>query len=417
VTGLGVLAPNGHGVDAFEHALREGKSGIRFVPKMKELNFGCQVAGIPENVQETAARYFPPSLVSNMNEHTTMAAIAAVDCWTDAGFEIPDPKDGPVDGDTGLTLGTGMGSPEMADLFLPLVASGNIRRLGSSMAERTMCSSAAARVSGLLGIGGEVTMNSNACATGTQSLLDGWQKIRSSYLQRVLVGAAEGSSCYNWAPFDAIRVLARNYNHAPERASRPMSASANGFVPASGAGMMLLESLDSALARNAKIYAEVLGGFQNCGAQRNGGSMTLANASRAQLCIQRSLCVAGVKGSEVDLVNGHLTSTAGDVLEVKNLLAALDLPAERFPFINSTLSLTGHSLGAAGTLSSIAAVVQLHKGFVHGSVNCDDLHPELSEIAASIPHSTLERDIRVLMKTSFGFGDVNASVLFRKWTC
>ena len=417
MTGLGVLAPNGHGVDAFEHALREGKSGIRFVPKMKELNFGCQVAGIPENVQETAARYFPPSLVSNMNEHTTMAAIAAVDCWTDAGFEIPDPKDGPVDGDTGLTLGTGMGSPEMADLFLPLVASGNIRRLGSSMAERTMCSSAAARVSGLLGIGGEVTMNSNACATGTQSLLDGWQKIRSSYLQRVLVGAAEGSSCYNWAPFDAIRVLARNYNHAPERASRPMSASANGFVPASGAGMMLLESLDSALARNAKIYAEVLGGFQNCGAQRNGGSMTLANASRAQLCIQRSLCVAGVKGSEVDLVNGHLTSTAGDVLEVKNLLAALDLPAERFPFINSTLSLTGHSLGAAGTLSSIAAVVQLHKGFVHGSVNCDDLHPELSEIAASIPHSTLERDIRVLMKTSFGFGDVNASVLFRKWTC
>ena len=283
------------------------------------------------------------------------------------------------------------------------------------MAERLMCSSAAARVSGLLGLGGEVSMNSSACATGTQSIIEAWQKIQSGWIERLLVGAAEGSSPYLWAPFDAIRVLARNSNHDPEKASRPMSASANGFVPASGAGMIMLESLDSALSRKASIYAEVLGGFQNCGAQRNGGSMTLANSTMAQRCIQKSLCVAGVKAAEIDAVNGHLTGTAGDVLEVKNLTAALNLPTERFPLINSTLCLTGHALGAAGTLSSIASILQLHKGFVHGSLNCEDLHPELADIAASIPHRTVERDIQVLAKTSFGFGDVNACVLFRKW--
>lgn len=416
VTGLGVLAPNGHGIDAFERALREGISGVRYVPKMKELNFGCQVAGVPQNVAEIAAQYFPEPLVSYMNEHTIMGAIAAVDCWRDAGFQVPDHKSHEIDHDTGLMLGTGMGSLEMADVFVPLVNAGNVRRLGSSMAERTMCSSAAARVSGLLALGGEVSMNSNACATGTQSIIGGWEKIQYGRIKRMLVGAAEGASHYNWAPFDALRVLARNFNDAPEKASRPMSATANGFVPASGAGMIMLESLDSALAREARIYAEVLGGFQNCGAQRNGGSMTLANSTMAQTCIKRSLCVAGVSGSEIDAVNGHLTGTAGDLLEVKNLLAALGTSTREFPLINSTLSLIGHSLGAAGTLSSIASILQLHKGFVHGSLNCEDLHPELAPVADCVPHRTTERDIQVLAKTSFGFGDVNACVLFRKWT-
>jgi 3-oxoacyl-(acyl-carrier-protein) synthase len=410
-----VLAPNGHGVDAFERALREGISGLRKVPKMKELNFSCQVAGIPQDVPGIATRYFPASLISLMNEHTTMAAIAAVDCWRDAGFEVPDLKSCDVDVDTGLMLGTGMGALELADVFMPLVNGGNVRRLGSSMAERAMCSSAAARVSGLLALGGEVSMNSNACATGTQSIIDGWWKIHSGRINRMLVGATEGSSCYIWAPFDAMRVLARNFNDAPERASRPMSASANGFVPGSGAGMLLLESLDSALARKSKIYAEVLGGFQNCGAQRNGGSMTLANSTMAQLCIKRSLDVAGVTGSDIDAVSGHLTGTAGDLLEVRSLLTALATPANKFPLINSTLSLTGHALGAAGALSSIASVLQLNGGFVHGSLNCEDLHPELAPIAASVPHRTVERDVRVIAKTSFGFGDVNACVLFRKW--
>ncbi len=416
VTGLGVLAPNGHGIDAFERALRQGISGVRHVSKMKELNFGCHVAGIPENVPEIAARYFPSSQLSTMNEHTILAAIAAVDCWRDAGFDVPEFKAGEIDQDTGLMLGTGMGSMELADTYIPLVNAGNVRRLGSSMAERTMCSSAAACVSGLLALGGEVSMNSNACATGTQSIIEGWHRVKSGRTPRVLVGAAEGASCYNWAPFDAIRVLARGFNDAPETASRPMSASANGFVPASGAGMILLESLESARRRNAKIYAEVLGGFQNCGAQRQGGSMTLANATMAQLCIKKSLSVSAVSGSEIDATNGHLTGTAGDVLEVKNLMAAFGTPAKEFPFINSTLSLTGHALGAAGTLSSIAAILQVARGFLHGSLNCEDLHPELEEIAGSIPHQTVEREINIIAKTSFGFGDVNACVLFRKWT-
>jgi 3-oxoacyl-(acyl-carrier-protein) synthase len=240
-----------------------------------------------------------------MNEHTIMAAIAAVDCWRDAGFEVPDEKSSEVDADTGLILGTVMAAPELADVFIPLVNGGNTRRLGSSMGERMMCSSAAATVSGLLALAGEVSMNSNAGATGAQSVIDGWQKIRSGSIKRMLVGASEGSSYYSWAPLDALRILARDSNDAPEKASRPMSASARAFVPGSAAGMILLESLDSALARNATIYAEILAGFQNCGGQRNGGTMTLANPSMAQMCIKKCLCLAGVKAQERQVRISH----------------------------------------------------------------------------------------------------------------
>jgi 3-oxoacyl-(acyl-carrier-protein) synthase len=292
----------------------------------------------------------------------------------------------------------------------------NIRRLGSSAAEKLMCSGISARIAGVLGLGGAVTTNSSACATGTEAVIDAYHKLRRGMGLRYLVGAAENASPYSWAPFDALRVLTRGFNDTPERASRPLSASSTGFVPAGGAGVLMLESLESALQRGARIYAEVTGGAVNCGGQRQGGSMTARNNGSARRCIETATAEAGITGADVDLISGHLTGTRADVDEVSLWMESLGLTPESMPLINSPISLTGHLLGAAGSVGCIAAVLQIHKSFVHPSANCEDLLSSLEPFRASIPHTAVKRHVETVCKASFGFGDVNACVVFRKWS-
>jgi 3-oxoacyl-(acyl-carrier-protein) synthase len=195
-----------------------------------------------------------------------------------------------------------------------------------------------------------------------------------------------------------------------------MSASAAGFVPGSGAGALVLESLESAERRGARIYAEVLGGFVNCGGHRMGGSMTAPNPHGVQRCIRGAVSMAGIRPESIDAINGHLTATSADPMEVANWARALELPRGRMPLLHSTKSLIGHALGAAGGIECIASVLELHHGFVHGSLNCEDLHPSIVPYERSIPHATVDRpDLAIIAKASFGFGDVNGCVVFRKF--
>jgi len=414
---MGVLAPNGHGLDAFETALREGRSGIRHHERLRELKFGCQVAGAPEGVEEIKAAYFDPEQLFSMKASViSFGAIAAVDCWRDAGFDLPPADSEEPDYDTGAIIGTGVGGNDlMCGVVAPAIDAGRTRRVGSSAVEQVMCSGVSARIGGLLGLGGQVTTNSSACTTGTEALVDAFRTIRAGRAARMLAGGSEGDSHYTWGAFDAMRVLAANRNDEPDKASRPMSASASGFVPGSGAGVLLLEELEAARARGARIYAEVLGGDVNCGGHRGGGSMTAPNPEGVRRCIRSALLEAGVPGREVDLVNGHLTATMADPHEVGSWRKALEVEVKDFPWINSTKSLIGHALGAAGGIECVASVLQLQRGFVHGSVNCEDLHPELAEYRDRIPGRTVEEESRILAKASFGFGDVNACVIFRRW--
>jgi 3-oxoacyl-(acyl-carrier-protein) synthase len=417
VTGMGVIAPNGHGLEAYEKSLREGRSGIRFVPKLAELKFGCQVAGVPENYEEISARYFTSEQLLAMNSGIKFACIAAADAWTDAGFKVPPADFDEVDWDSGAIVGTGVGGTDtLGQRLVPFTDAGNVRRLGSTIVEQVMTSGSSAKISGLLALGNQVSTNSSACSTGAEAIIAAAGRIRQGLAKRMLAGGAEGDSQYNWAGFDGMRVLSRNHNHAPEKASRPMSASAGGFVPGSGAGILMLESLESALSRGAKIYAEFLGGAVNCGGHRMGGSMTAPNPEGVRRCIREALADAGLKSSQVDAINGHLTATFADPYEIKNWAAALETMPDRFPWVNSTKSLIGHALGAAGGLEAVACVLQLYHGFVHGSVNCEDLHEELKPFEKSIVQKTRENgDLRVQAKASFGFGDVNACILFGKW--
>ena len=318
--------------------------------------------------------------------------------------------------DSGAIIGTGIGGVDtVGDFVVPRVNEGKVRRLGSSVVEQTMASSVSAIIGGLLALGGQVTTNSSACTTGTEAIVDAFHKIRDGRAVRVLAGGAEGSSHYIWAGFDAMRVLARQSNDRPEAASRPMSATAAGFVPSSGAGLLMVESLSSAQARGARVHAEILGGHVNCGGQRGGGSMTAPNPEGARRCVLAALAEAGIGPDAVDAINGHLTATMADTLEIGTWQRALGRRPERFPWINSTKSLVGHGLGAAGGIEAVACVLQLSRGFIHGSINCEDLHPDLEPIAASIPHATIEVSPKVLAKASFGFGDVNGCLILKRW--
>jgi 3-oxoacyl-(acyl-carrier-protein) synthase len=415
---MGVVAPNAVGLHAYEQALRDGTSGIRHIPILDELKFGCRVAGVPQGVDEIAEEYFDEDELLAMNSSHRFGCVAAVDAWTDAGFERPEHDDDQVNWDTGAVIGTGIGGIDtIGERVVPMVDGGRVRRLGSTMVEQVMGSGVSARVSGLLALGNQVTANSSACSTGTEAIIEGAGRIRAGLADRMLCGGTEGASHYIWAGFDSMRVLCRSHNDEPEKASRPLSASAGGFVPGSGAGILHLESLESAEARGARIYAEVLGGALNCGGHRSGGSMTAPNPVSVRRVIAQAIADAEIDRDEIDLINGHLTATGADPNEVAAWADALEATPGTFPVINSTKSMIGHGLGAAGALESVACILMLRGGFAHPSLNCEDVHPRIEPWATSIPHETREMPgLRTIIKSGFGFGDVNACVIFRRWT-
>ncbi len=416
VTGLGVISPNAHGLEEFETALRQGRSGICFIPELESLKFACQIAGLPKNFDSIQKEYFRNGDSRFLNETIAYAAVAALDAWRDAALPIRDEHDEP-DWDTGTTFGCGVTDMStIAKEVVPGVNAGKIRRLGSRIVERVMNSGPSARVAGILGLGNQATSNSSACNTGTEAIVDAVWKIRTGRAKRMVAGGAEGGSPYMWSGFDSMRVLARKFNDRPEEGSRPMSATASGFVPGCGAGVLILEDLLTAQDRRAKIYAEILGVDVNCGGQRQGGTMTAPNHVAVQRCIRGSVDDAGISPDEIDAINGHLSATFADPYEVENWSLALERPPGRFPYINATKSMVGHCIGAAGAIESVAVVLQLDKGFVHPSINCDDIHPELIPYANSIVRECVEmEDLKTMVKASFGFGDVNSSVIFRKW--
>ena len=413
---MGVVAPNGTSVPQFEKALRQGYSGIRFQPQMQALGLACQVAGRPEVSEAQIDSAFNRATRRAMNTGMSYAGLAAIECWRDAGFSYDPNEPAPVDWDTGAVIGTGLGGIDtVTDHLVPGVNNGQAKRLGSALPEQYMSSAVSAFVGGLLGLGGPVSTVSSACATGTEALVEAFVKLKSGVSSRLLAGGAEGTTVYGWAGFDAMRVCCRSFNHQPERASRPLSRTAGGFVPAAGAGILMLETLESARKRGARIYAELVGAATTCGGQRDGGTITAGSPAGMKRCVRLALCSARLPGSAIDYVNGHLTATTGDAKEVDALKEALGPSPASFPWLNATKSMIGHSLGASGAIESVACLIQLNRGFLHPSVNLEDPIPLIACLEAKIPRQSVEVPIKTAMKVSFGFGDVNASVIFAKW--
>lgn len=414
VTGLGVVAPNAVGVSAFAKALQNQTSGIRFDPQLAELNFKCQVAGTPQLSDEIISKNFTDLQLRGLKASGLVyGVIAGKEAFHDAQLEAGEEEDP----DFGIIMGTGQSGGEKFREAIHFIDDKNVRRLGSTSVIQTMTSGISAWLSGELGAGNLVTSNSSACCTGTEAFILGYERIASGMAKKMLVGSTSDSGPYIWGGFDAMRVLSTRYNDQPEAASRPLSNDAAGFVPGSGAGAMILEDLDSAIARGATIYCEVLGGALNAGGHRGEGSMTAPNGKAVQRCIKSAIDNAGIQPENIDAINGHLTATAKDAYEIKNWSEALDLKGVQFPKINTFKSTIGHCLAAAGSIELVGSILQLKEQMIYGNSNITELHPGLDGLIKkdSFPLKSQPFHMDKLIKASFGFGDVNAAVVLSRF--
>ncbi len=417
ISGLGVVAPNGVGIDEFTKAIKKGSSGIAFHQSLKDNGFSCCIGGIPKVTEDKKLEYLTPLQLRGFNSTSILyGCMAGIDAWRDAGFDVNEKSE--LDYGSGLIFGTGISGIEKLREAIYKIDDQKVRRLGSTTVLQTMASGISAYLAGILGLGNQVTTNSSACTTGTEALLIGFERIKNGKAKRMLVGSSSDSSLYTWGGFDAMKVMSYKHNESPQKGSRPMSETASGFVPGSGSGALVLESLESALERKAKIYAEVLGGNINSGGQRNGGTLTAPNSQAVQKCIKNAIIDAGVSSNEIDLINGHLTATSKDALEIENWAKALQRKGDDFPHINSLKSMIGHCLSAAGAIESVASVIQLKEQFIFPNINCEDIHPEISKMIAKdkIPQKLVKKEINIIAKASFGFGDVNACVILKKYS-
>lgn len=413
ITGLGIVAPNAIGKDNFIAALKAGKSGIKFHKELADLKFSCQVAGTPLVTQQHIDKYFTPLEQRELSATGLIyGGIAGQEAWFDAGLKFNENPDQ----DAGIVFGTGiLGVDKLKEAFDKIDAK-NVRRLGSHSVIQTMASGVSAFLNQKIGFGNRVLTNSSACATGTEALILGFEHIQSGKTKTMLVGSCSDSGPYIWGGFDALRILPYQYNDNPQEASRPFAENAAGFVPSSGAGALVIEDFESAKKRGAKIYAEILGGEINSGGQRQGGTMTAPNSNAVVSCISRTIENAGIRPQDIDAINAHLTATKMDATEIENWSKALNRKGKDFPHINSLKGMIGHGLAACGSMELVASVLQLSEGFIFKNLNAEPIHFDIKALISEdkIPLETIDYQVNVLAKASFGFGDVNACVVLKK---
>ncbi len=416
ITGLGVVASNGVGIKAFDEALKSGTSGITLQKDMIDAGLRCKIAGRPVISDDYKHGYLSNLIFSKVkNNGVIHGLLAGLEAWNHAGLLSGSEE---VDEDSGIIMGSGaLGLDFSTSEKMHAVENGLSRKLGSFTIPESMSSGASAFLNSILGLGNRVLSNSSACITGSEAVLLGYEHIVSGKAERMLCGSTEGDGVYIWGGFDALRVLCADSNDEPTKGSRPMSNSLGGFVPSSGAGALVLESLESAKKRGANILAEFKGGFVNSGGQRNGGSLTAPNFKAIISCIKNTLVTSEVEPGQIDLISGHLTSTPNDVNEVKCWREGLELTGKGFPYINTPKSMIGHSIAAAGSIELVACVLQLQDNYIHPNINCDTIHSDLSDILhrEKVPSKTLNREVNTLIKANFGFGDLNCCVVLQKW--
>ncbi|MDE2305835.1 MAG: beta-ketoacyl-ACP synthase I [Gammaproteobacteria bacterium] len=397
VTGMGIVSCLGNDLDTVSNALAQGSSGIRAMPGYTELGLRSQVAGRPEIVLE---EHLDRRDLRFMGDAAAYAAISMKSAIADAGLT----QDQISHVRTGLIAGTGGGSPANLVEAADLLRQRGIRKVGATRVPRTMCSTVAACLATTYKIKGVSFSVTSACATSAHCIGVGAEQIRWGNQDVMFCGGGEEEHWSMTALFDAMGALSSARNDTPQAASRAYDASRDGFVIAGGGGMLVLESLEHAQARNARIYAELVG----YGLSADGQDMVQPSGEGAVRCMRQAL--AGVQGP-IDYLNTHGTSTPlGDVIELK---AVREVFGATPPPISSTKSLTGHSLGAAGVQEAIYCLLMMRDGFVAGSANIE----ALDEACADMPilRATERRRVDTAMSNSFGFGGTNATLVFRRY--
>ena len=404
ITGIGIVSSIGNNVEEVTNALRNGTSGIVAAPEYAELGFRSQVHGtvkldVTEHIDRKQLRF--------MGEGAAYAVLAMEQAIADAGLDdhlVSHVK-------TGLVAGSG--GPSTANLLaaFDITREKGPKRIGPYMVPRCMSSTVSACIATFFKIKGINYSISSACSTSAHCITAGADAIRSGNQNIVFAGGGEELHWTLSVLFDAMGAMSSKYNDTPETASRPYDTDRDGFVIAGGGGMVVLEDMDHAIARGAKIYAELVG----YGANSDGDDMVAPSGEGAVRCME--LALAGFDGNaltdKVDYINAHGTSTpVGDVKELDAVRSVFG-PRGYLPTVTSTKSLTGHSLGATGVQEAIYTLIMMQNNFIAASANISNPDPAIGDIP--IPQQRVDNvSIGLALSNSFGFGGTNATLALKK---
>lgn len=398
ITGLGIVSSLGNDKNEVTNSLREGRSGISFCEEYREMNFRSHVHGAPtidiDDVVDRKQRRF-------MGDGAAYNYIAMQQAIEDAGLE-----DDEVSNErTGLIMGSGGPSTRNLLSAFDTVRSRGARKVGPFMVPRTMSSTNSATLATACKIKGVNYSISSACATSAHCIGNAAELIQLGKQDIMFAGGGEELDWTMTVLFDAMPALSSGYNEKPEKASRPFDVNRDGFVIAGGGGVLVLEEMERAKARGATIYAELAG----YGATSDGYDMVQPSGEGAQRCIRMALSTVDIP---VDYINTHGTSTPiGDVKELEALNAVFG-DRNRIPQFNSTKSLSGHSLGAAGVHEAIYTLLMMRNNFISASANVEELAPEAEDMPIVLERRD-DVEINCALSNSFGFGGTNASLAFK----
>jgi 3-oxoacyl-[acyl-carrier-protein] synthase-1 len=398
VTGIGIVSCLGNNKESVLESLKAGRSGIRHNSSYEEIGMRSHVSG---SVQIDTSEVIDRKILRFMGDASAYAYLAMEQAISDANLK----EDEVSNFRSGLVVGSGGGSSEEQLESMDIMREKGLRRVGPYRVTRTMSSTTSACLATPFKIKGVNYTISSACATSAHCIGHGAELIQLGKQDIVFAGGGEAEHWTMSHMFDAMGALSTKYNDTPDKASRAFDADRDGFVIAGGGAILVMESLDHALARGAKIYAELTG----YAATSDGYDMVAPAGGGGARAMQ--MATAGLEGN-VDYINTHGTSTpAGDVSELRAIKSVF---AENVPAFNSTKSLSGHSLGAAGAQEAIYSLLMMENDFIAASANIENLEEE----AQGMPVVLDRRDnvtLNRVMSNSFGFGGTNACLIFDRY--
>ena len=398
ITGLGIVSSIGNNKQEVLESLKKGKSGIEYNPEYAELEFRSHVCG---SINIDLNAFIDRKQKRFMGNSAAYCYVAMQEAIEDAMLD----KNNVSNNGTGIIIGQGGSSNEnMLDVIDTLRLRG-ARKVGPTMVPRIMTSSNSACLSVAYKIKGVNYSIASACATSAHCIGNAYELIQTGKQDIIFAGGGDEIHWTSTLLFDSMGALSSKYNETHEQASRPYDLNRDGFVISGGGSVLVLEEMEHAIARNAKIYAEVIG----YGATSDGFDMVKPSGEGASRCMKQALQSVD---SQIDYINAHATSTpAGDIAE---LTAIKEVFKEKIPIISATKSQTGHGLGAAGSNESIYSLLMLENDFVAKSINISEIDPDAKDMP--IAREKIDNPkLKTVMSNSFGFGGTNASIVFKKY--
>lgn len=403
VTGLGALTPLGNDVQTSWNNLKNGVNGIDLIKGFDTTDFAVKIAGELKDFDVT--NYIDKKTAKRIDPFSQFAMVATKEALTDSGYEITEENADRV----GVIMGTGIGGIQTIQGEHTKAMNKGYNRISPFFIPMSIANLAAGNVSIMTGAKGMSTCSVTACAAGTNSIGDAFRSIKHGYHDMMIAGGAEAAvNEFGVSGFISLKAL--NQSNDINRSSIPFNEDRAGFVMGDGAGVLILESLESAQSRGAKIYAEIVGYGATCDAFHV--TAPAEGGIGAAKCMANAIAEAGVDPSEVDYINAHGTSTP---LNDKNETAAIKavLGEDTKVAVSSTKSMTGHLLGASGGIEAIFSILSIKEGFIPPTINYENPDPECD--LDYVPNVGRKADVKVAMSNSLGFGGHNATVVFKKY--